>query len=506
MPVDRRAPAHRLRYRFHRYVRPAAARYRRWGLAGDSNATATAPTTVSATSPLTATVLAMMTTTMAATTAMSTTMAVDTAGAGGASSNTGLPPPPPLQEEQVAVEQLQGPHLPLPEPLIVQVQIPGAVQATTTVMPQAADVVDDGGYRAPTWTVTLQLSLTLSADYWNLEQKKTEGRARSRLPDSSSTPNRLARSSGSLYYKYRRSARRNLYLMVKTVGAWSVSIGIESCLYFYEYLHTALFFDSSSWVNTSNYTYQTAGSGKFGEFDGHCAALLLAARPPLITLEKAFKEIFKYDAPGVADRAALGQLGQLPIELIAQIFTPLSIKEALVFGLAHGHLFVIGWQVIRKKICRVVFADDWSDSRIICLGDYASTLPEEYLSDEEKFSLMKSAIKRDRDDEEDEDDGDVSDEAAGEDHDGNSLSLRLAVFKDQTFGLKLEMRRVAATSRELEFYYRCGPWHIEPQRFADSVLVNNTKREYVRAVDGAGRPNAWGLGWGSAGPPLGRGV
>ncbi|KAF7433851.1 hypothetical protein PC9H_005817 [Pleurotus ostreatus] len=280
------------------------------------------------------------------------------------------------------------------------------------------------------------------------------------------------------------------------------------------------FFDSNSWVNTSNCTYyQTAGSGKFGEFDGHCAALLLAARPPLITLEKAFKEIFKYDAPGVADRAALGQLGQLPIELIAQIFTPLSIKEALVFGLTHGHLFVIGWQVIKKKICRVVFVDDWSDSRIICLGDYASTLPEGYLSDEEKFSLMKSAIKRDRDDEADEDDGDVSDEAAGEDHDGNSLSLRLAAFKDQTFGLydesqlmyserrikswrvshssvsdlyrrrisKLEMRRVAATSRELEFYYRCGPWHIEPQRFADSVLVNNTKREYVRAVDAAGR-------------------
>ncbi|KAF7433850.1 hypothetical protein PC9H_005816 [Pleurotus ostreatus] len=86
--------------------------------------------------------------------------AVDRVGAGFVSSNTGSPQPPPLQEEPVAVEQLQGPHLPLPDPLIVQV--PGAVQATTTVVPQAADVVDDGGYRAPTWTVTLQLSLTTS--------------------------------------------------------------------------------------------------------------------------------------------------------------------------------------------------------------------------------------------------------------------------------------------------------------------------------------------------------
>ncbi|KAG9219725.1 hypothetical protein CCMSSC00406_0010188 [Pleurotus cornucopiae] len=264
--------------------------------------------------------------------------------------------------------------------------------------------------------------------------------------------------------------------------------------------------------------YQTAGSGKFGEFDGHCAALLLATRPPLITLEKAFKDIFSYDVPDVADPAALGQLGQLPVELIAQIFAPLSIKEALVFGLTHGHLFVIGWQTIKKKISHVVFIDDWSNCRIICLGDYASTLPEGYLSDEEKFSLMKRAIKRDRDHEADEDDGDVSDESAGEDHDGNSLSLRLAAFKDQTFGLyddsqlmcserdikswrsshssvadlyrrritRLEMGRVATVSHVLGFY-RYGPWHSEPLRFADSVLVNNTKREYVRAVDAAGR-------------------
>ncbi|KAF9489067.1 hypothetical protein BDN71DRAFT_1456565 [Pleurotus eryngii] len=261
--------------------------------------------------------------------------------------------------------------------------------------------------------------------------------------------------------------------------------------------------------------YQTAGSGKFGEFDGHVAALRLAARPPLITLEKAFKEIFSYDAPGVADRAALGQLGQLPIELIAQIFAPLSIKEALIFGMAHGHLFVIGWPTIRKRISRVAFIDDWSDSRIICLGDYASTLPEGFLTDEEKFSLMKRAIKRDQDDE---DDVDVSDEAGSEDHDGNSLSPRLAAFKDQTFGLyddsqlmysereieswrsshssitdlyrrritRLEMGRVAAISHVLEFY-RWGPWRSEPRRFADSVLVNNTKREYVRAVDAGGR-------------------
>lgn len=211
-------------------------------------------------------------------------------------------------------------------------------------------------------------------------------------------------------------------------------------------------------------------------------------------------------------------MGQLPIELIAQIFTPLSIKEALVFGLTHGHLFVIGWQVIRKKICHAAFIDDWSNSRIICLGDYASTLPEGYLSDEEKLSLMKRAIKRARDDELDEEDGDVSDEAAGEDYDGNSLSLRLAAFKDQTFGLyddsqlmyserdikswrsnhasvtdlyrrritRLEMRRVVEVSDVLESY-RWGPSVSAPDRFVDSVLVNNTKREYVRAVDAAGR-------------------
>ncbi|KAG9219726.1 hypothetical protein CCMSSC00406_0010189 [Pleurotus cornucopiae] len=161
MPVERRAPAHRPRYRFHPYVRPAAARHRRWGLVRGSTTTATAPTTTTATNPITATVLATATTAGAETAAMSTTMAVDTAGDGGASSSTGLPPPPPLQE-QGAVEQPQGPHLPLPDPLIVQVQVPGAVQATATVVPQAADVVDDGGYPGSTWTLTLQLSLTTS--------------------------------------------------------------------------------------------------------------------------------------------------------------------------------------------------------------------------------------------------------------------------------------------------------------------------------------------------------
>ncbi|KAF9489066.1 hypothetical protein BDN71DRAFT_1499217, partial [Pleurotus eryngii] len=90
--------------------------------------------------------------------------AVDTAGAGGASSSTGLPPPPSLQEEQGAAEQLQRLPLLLPDPLIVQMQVPGAVQATTTVVSEAADVVDDGGHLGSAWTVTLRLSLTTSGN------------------------------------------------------------------------------------------------------------------------------------------------------------------------------------------------------------------------------------------------------------------------------------------------------------------------------------------------------
>lgn len=51
MPVERRVPAHRPRYRFHPYVRPAAARHRRWGVVGGSIATIT--TIAAATTPAT---------------------------------------------------------------------------------------------------------------------------------------------------------------------------------------------------------------------------------------------------------------------------------------------------------------------------------------------------------------------------------------------------------------------------------------------------------------------
>ncbi|KAL4264305.1 hypothetical protein AB1N83_008103 [Pleurotus pulmonarius] len=251
---------------------------------------------------------------------------------------------------------------------------------------------------------------------------------------------------------------------------------------------------------------QCLRGGKFGESDGSDAALLLATRPPFITLEEAFKKIFSYDAPSIADRKVLGQLGRLPIEIIAQIFAALTNDQE-------------GDQL--RRICGLR-----SDDRIIYLGDYARTLPEGYLTDEEKFALKKCAIENSEDSDDD------SDKATGDDDDADSRSRQLAAFKDQTFGLRrryglyserqikswrskhgsvtdlyrrritlLEMRRVFKVSDVLESYI-WGPSDSAPDRFVDSVLVNNTKREYVRAVDAAGRRAARGLGWGPAGPSI----
>ncbi|KAF4600270.1 hypothetical protein EYR38_004894 [Pleurotus pulmonarius] len=204
------------------------------------------------------------------------------------------------------------------------------------------------------------------------------------------------------------------------------------------------------------------GGGKFGESDGSDAALLLATRPPFITLEEAFKKIFRLTNDQEGDQL--------------------------------------------RRICGLR-----SDDRIIYLGDYARTLPEGYLTDEEKFALKKCAIENSEDSDDD------SDKATGDDDDADSRSRQLAAFKDQTFGLRrryglyserqikswrskhgsvtdlyrrritlLEMRRVFKVSDVLESYI-WGPSDSAPDRFVDSVLVNNTKREYVRAVDAAGR-------------------
>ncbi|KAF4574220.1 hypothetical protein EYR40_006069 [Pleurotus pulmonarius] len=353
---------------------------------------------------------------------MAMTMVDDADAQGIVSSSTALPPPSIQAQQESVAQQTQGVPVPLLDPLIVQLQVPGAVQDARTV----------------------------ATAFWILA----------------------------------RESRRRVWvsLFAKFMNG-TVSV-------------------SRLW---------NPRGGKFGESDGSDAALLLATRPPFITLEEAFKKIFSYDAPSIADRKVLGQLGRLPIEIIAQIFAALSIKEALIFGLSHGHIFVIGWPTIKKEISYAAFVDYWSGDRVIHLGDYARTLPEGYLNDEEKFALMKCAIENSEESDDD------SDKATGDDDDADSRSRQLAAFKDQTFGLRrryglyserqikswrskhgsvtdlyrcritlLEMRRVLKVSDVLESY-RWGPSDSAPDRFVDSVLVNHTKREYVRAVDTAGR-------------------
>ena len=78
----------------------------------------------------------------------------------------------------------------------------------------------------------------------------------------------------------------------------------------------------------------------------------------------------------------------LATELIVMIFKEIhNVHDAIMLGLTHDTLMLIGWKHIRSLILQD--GAPWAGCRIICVGEYTETLPDRFLSDEEAEELRR---------------------------------------------------------------------------------------------------------------------
>ncbi|KAL4256871.1 hypothetical protein AB1N83_012181 [Pleurotus pulmonarius] len=279
---------------------------------------------------------------------------------------------------------------------------------------------------------------------------------------------------------------------------------------------------------------QVHGSlGKFGEFTGNGLVKVLIAPQLYPALDVAFKSIFiGYDLSTATSflKAGLGRLGKLPVELLTYIFEYSDLDGAAMLGATHAQLFVIGYASIVQKIEDIALFNNWAFERIICVGDYATTLPAGFLSTAEKHRLMTWGIKHKAilDEHGDAPLDDIveysapnsttdSAEEGTPDVRDIELAKALAAYEDQSFylysyGCKMPSLYGMARSRmcsptlsyDLEARCRVVPMdrrcisrldaalvRFNPYSMyndlGDAVLVNTTKREFVRAVDDEGK-------------------
>ena len=84
--------------------------------------------------------------------------------------------------------------------------------------------------------------------------------------------------------------------------------------------------------------------------------------------------------------ASLGRFW-LANELITMIFEELDdIHDAIMLGLTHDTLMLIGWKHIRALALQDIAP--WAGDRIICVGTWGEDLPEGLISEEEEAELL----------------------------------------------------------------------------------------------------------------------
>ena len=80
--------------------------------------------------------------------------------------------------------------------------------------------------------------------------------------------------------------------------------------------------------------------------------------------------------------SSLGRLS-LATELIILIFEEIyDAYDAIIFGLAHDTLMLIGWEHIRALVAQHIA--QWAGGRIICVGSWGRDLPDGLLLGEEE--------------------------------------------------------------------------------------------------------------------------
>jgi hypothetical protein len=64
-----------------------------------------------------------------------------------------------------------------------------------------------------------------------------------------------------------------------------------------------------------------------------------------------------------------------------------DVKDAIMLGLTHDTLMVIGWNHIQSLLAQEL--PPWAGCRIICVGSWGEDLPEGVMSEEEEEKLRK---------------------------------------------------------------------------------------------------------------------
>ena len=85
------------------------------------------------------------------------------------------------------------------------------------------------------------------------------------------------------------------------------------------------------------------------------------------------KELFgtQFTRYSVLPRLHLGQLARLPAELLDMIFAHLDLSVHIAsFGAAHPLLFAHGFACILRDRLEMVGQITWTNTRIVCVGDY----------------------------------------------------------------------------------------------------------------------------------------
>ncbi len=95
--------------------------------------------------------------------------------------------------------------------------------------------------------------------------------------------------------------------------------------------------------------------------------------------------------PIVGVDSSLGRL-QLAIELMMMIFKEIdNVYDAIMLGLTHDTLMVIGWEHIRALL--VQDSAPWAGNRIIIAGDYGDDVPGGLITEEEKEEWNRLCLK-----------------------------------------------------------------------------------------------------------------
>jgi len=193
---------------------------------------------------------------------------------------------------------------------------------------------------------------------------------------------------------------------------------------------------------------------------------------------------------------------QLAIELIDMIFEKIDdLYDAMMLGLTHDTLMVIGWKHIRELLLQAIAP--WAGGRIICVGDYGDDLLEGVISESEQQELRElTGLDSESDDSEsnnsesnnsesnnpESNDSESNDSKSDEPETGNQAAqFNLYHIAGRTFrsagrDFELDYKRIwGLSSKDRQVVYQITEQQEGYHWEKGWVLMNLSKKEYVKS-------------------------